>query len=245
MPLAGESFDSLDSATSSYLTQKDSFRKRARLNKIVTIQKEHDGSEVRKVPTRKKRKLPTAEKEQEDSTSIACASAKADRDDTKESNPAFVTDAQKGKEKCSSSGVTGASETSDSALNEKDVLSGRGGGTNLHPGNRFYRDLILSRRAAYDEASKTMKPEIAREIVHRIRERGGRFLRRDCKGQYHEIDDREAKAKTSQALRHRTFELRNSKDPERVKMNGRWKHGVAERTNVSISMIVHQDVVSN
>jgi hypothetical protein len=106
-----------------------------------------------------------------------------------------------------------------------DVLSGRGGGTNLHEGNRYYRDLILSHRSAYDDATKAMKPEIAREIVQRIRERGGRFLRKDKDGLYYDIGDTEAKAKTSQALRHRTFELRNTKDPDRVKMNGRWKHG--------------------
>ena len=104
-----------------------------------------------------------------------------------------------------------------------DVLCGRGGGTNLHEGNRFYRDLILSHRTAYDDATKAMKPEIAREIVQRIRERGGRFLRRGKDGLYYDIGDAEAKAKTSQALRHRTFELRNTKDPDRVKMNGRWK----------------------
>ncbi|KAL3919785.1 MAG: hypothetical protein SGILL_003580 [Bacillariaceae sp.] len=104
-----------------------------------------------------------------------------------------------------------------------DVLCGRGGGTNLHEGNRFYRDLILSHRTTYDDASKSMKPEIARDIVMRIRERGGRFLRKDKEGLYYDIGDGEAKAKTSQALRHRTFELRNAKQPGRVKMNGRWK----------------------
>lgn len=116
---------------------------------------------------------------------------------------------------------------------DKDVLSGRGGGTNLHPGNRFYRDLILSHRASYDEASKTMKPEISRQIVLRIKERGGRFLRKDSDGLYYEIAEAEAKAKTSQALRHRTFELRNTNDPDRVKMNGRWKQTGNDSTKSS------------
>ncbi|KAG7348427.1 hypothetical protein IV203_017132 [Nitzschia inconspicua] len=116
---------------------------------------------------------------------------------------------------------------------DKDVLSGRGGGTNLHPGNRYYRDLILSHRAAYDEACKTMKPEISRQIVLAIKNRGGRFLRKDADGSFHEIGEAEAKAKTSQALRHRTFELRNTKDPDRVKMNGRWKQTGNERAKTT------------
>jgi hypothetical protein len=111
-------------------------------------------------------------------------------------------------------------------------MQGRGGGTNLHPGNRFYRDLILSHRASYDQASKTTKPEISRQIVLRIKERGGRFLRKDSDGLYHEIAEADAKAKTSQALRHRTFELRNTKDPDRVKMNGRWKQSGNDSTKV-------------
>mmetsp|Transcript_284 Transcript_284/g.485 ORF Transcript_284/g.485 Transcript_284/m.485 type:complete len:414 (+) Transcript_284:192-1433(+) len=110
-----------------------------------------------------------------------------------------------------------------SSFSDKDVLSGRGGGTNLHPGNRFYRELILSYRAEYDESNKVMKPEISRRIVSKIRERGGRFLRKDADGLYYEIPEADARAKTSQALRHRTFELRNTKDPDRVRMNGRWK----------------------
>ena len=115
----------------------------------------------------------------------------------------------------------------------KDVLCGRGGGTNLHEGNRFYRELILSHRRAYDDASKVMKPEISREIVMQIRERGGRFLRKGKDDLYHDIGDAEAKAKTSQALRHRTFELRNTKDPDRVKANGRWKQSPARAKTAS------------
>jgi hypothetical protein len=92
---------------------------------------------------------------------------------------------------------------------DRDVLSGRGGGTNLHPGNRCYRDLILSHRKEYDLASKAQKPSVSRQIVHLIRQNGGRFLRKDSKdGKYYEIGDDLAREKTSQALRHRTFEMR-------------------------------------
>ena len=103
-----------------------------------------------------------------------------------------------------------------------DVLSGRGGRTNLHPGNRYYRELILSNCSAYVKATKMMKPEIAHQIEKKIRERGGRFLRRGSDGMYCDIGESTAKEKTSQALRHRSFELRNLQDPNRAKMKGRW-----------------------
>ena len=51
-----------------------------------------------------------------------------------------------------------SSEQGTSSFTSKDVLSGRGGATNLHPGNRYYRDLILKHRQVYDLASKGRKP---------------------------------------------------------------------------------------
>ena len=51
-----------------------------------------------------------------------------------------------------------SSEQGTCSFTSKDVLSGRGGATNLHPGNRYYRDLILKHRQVYDLASKGRKP---------------------------------------------------------------------------------------
>jgi hypothetical protein len=42
---------------------------------------------------------------------------------------------------------------------------GRGGGTNLHPGNRQFRDLINLYRRDYLKARKNDKPSISRSIV--------------------------------------------------------------------------------
>jgi hypothetical protein len=100
---------------------------------------------------------------------------------------------------------------------DQDVLSGRGGGTNLHNGNRIYRDLILSHRETYDIASKAKKPGVSRKIVQMIRDRGGRFLRKEKDGLYYDIGDESAREKTSQALRHRTFEMRNKEVAKRKK----------------------------
>jgi hypothetical protein len=89
------------------------------------------------------------------------------------------------------------------------VLSGRGGGTNVHPGNRTFRDLINLHRRAYLKARKNDKPAISRAIVRSIRDATGRFLRKDEKtGLWFEIGDDAAREKTSQALRQRAPEMR-------------------------------------
>ncbi|KAL7579338.1 hypothetical protein ACA910_014014 [Epithemia clementina (nom. ined.)] len=92
---------------------------------------------------------------------------------------------------------------------EHDVLSGRGGGTNVHPGNRTFRDLINQNRRTYLKARKNDKPAISRAIVRTIRELNGRFLKKDEKtGMWFEIGDDAAREKTSQALRQRAPEMR-------------------------------------
>lgn len=90
-----------------------------------------------------------------------------------------------------------------------DVLCGRGGGTNVHPGNRRFRDLINANRRAYLKARKNDKPAISRSIVRTIREMNGRFLKKEEKlGLWFEIGDDGAREKTSQALRQRAPEMR-------------------------------------
>jgi hypothetical protein len=102
-----------------------------------------------------------------------------------------------------------ASEEGINYFNDNDVLSGRGGGTNVHPGNRHFRDLINLHRRAYLKARKNDKPAISRAIVRGIRENNGAFLKRDEKtGLWFEIGDDAAREKTSQALRQRAPEMR-------------------------------------
>lgn len=50
-----------------------------------------------------------------------------------------------------------------------DVLFGRGGMTNSHPGNRRFRDIIALHRPDYIRAIKMDKPGVARKIVKAIR----------------------------------------------------------------------------
>ena len=66
-----------------------------------------------------------------------------------------------------------------------DVLCGRGGGTNVHPGNRCFRDLINTNRRAYLKARKNDKPAISRSIVRTIREMNGSVKTRLCPVRLH------------------------------------------------------------
>lgn len=102
-----------------------------------------------------------------------------------------------------------ASKAGTDKFEENDVLSGRGGGTNVHPGNRNFRELINLHRKTYLKARKNDKPAISRAIVRAIRESGGRFLKKGNKSDlWYEIGDFAAREKTSQALRQRAPEMR-------------------------------------
>jgi len=91
----------------------------------------------------------------------------------------------------------------------QDVLSGRGGGTNQHEGNCYFRSLINNNRERYLKSKKNDKPFISRSIVNAIRKKNGRFLKKDEDSDlWYEIGDDAAREKTSQALRQKAPELR-------------------------------------
>jgi hypothetical protein len=95
-------------------------------------------------------------------------------------------------------------------IGPRDVLFGRGGATNNHIGNRQYRSVVAQHQDSYLAALKHEKILIARSIVSMVRQNGGRFLQRDDIGQWVEVTDRRATAKTSQALRE-GLDIRNQK----------------------------------
>jgi len=101
-----------------------------------------------------------------------------------------------------------------SSISINDVLCGRGGMTNHHAGNIFFRKLVRHHQESYLLASKRDKAGVAKSIVENIRnlKPPGRFLKksRDIgpNGVWEEIGDRKAREKTSQALRERAPELR-------------------------------------
>lgn len=101
-------------------------------------------------------------------------------------------------------------------IEPEDVLSGRGGATNSHSGNRAFRVLVKQHQDEYLKAKKRDKPAVASKIVEMIRKKGGRFLRRwdtSAEGQvlWVDIGDERAREKTCQALREGAPELRRRK----------------------------------
>ena len=113
------------------------------------------------------------------------------------------------KQETNSTALIPASNVGVSCFGDHDVLSGRGGGTNVHPGNRTFRDLINLHREAYLKARKNDRPGISRAIVKAIRDKTGRFLKKNKEnGLWFEIGDNAAREKTSQALRQRAPEIR-------------------------------------
>eukprot|EP00594_Rhizosolenia_setigera_P000086 CAMPEP_0178943454 /NCGR_PEP_ID=MMETSP0789-20121207/2596_1 /TAXON_ID=3005 /ORGANISM="Rhizosolenia setigera, Strain CCMP 1694" /LENGTH=349 /DNA_ID=CAMNT_0020623051 /DNA_START=66 /DNA_END=1115 /DNA_ORIENTATION=+ len=90
------------------------------------------------------------------------------------------------------------------AVTSNDVLCGRGGATNNHSGNRKFRKLVASHQEVYLNAKKRDKKTIANLIVERIKQDGGRFLKREEVGgvqSWVEVPSKKACEKTSQALR--------------------------------------------
>jgi len=94
---------------------------------------------------------------------------------------------------------------------ESDVLCGRGGETNHHPGNVKYRLLVKQFQPLYIISKRRDKPRIAEKIVHTIRHRGGRFLKKDSNSlTWKDVGNTKAREKTSQALREGAPELRTT-----------------------------------
>ena len=96
-------------------------------------------------------------------------------------------------------------------IHANDVLCGRGGGTNNHPGNERFRDLVTAQKVLYLHSSKRDKPFVSRGIVRAVRNQNppGRFLQKDEKnGLWYDIGDQKAREKTSQALREGAPEIR-------------------------------------
>lgn len=117
-------------------------------------------------------------------------------------------------------------------INENDVLFGRGGATNNHVGNKKFRVLVTDHQPEYFGARKKDKAVISKRIVRLVRERGGRFLRRDeSSGLWIEVGDKKATEKTSQALRE-GLDVRSQtsgKSPRRPSESSASTHGAPGR----------------
>jgi hypothetical protein len=96
---------------------------------------------------------------------------------------------------------------------DEDVLFGRGGKTNHHPGNKRLREIVLSYRSIYRQAKKVDKPKVAKLIVGALRAATppSRFLRmNETTNQWEDVGDRRASEKVSQTLREKDKDEREA-----------------------------------
>eukprot|EP00980_Cylindrotheca_fusiformis_P008008 scaffold1706_cov116-Cylindrotheca_fusiformis.AAC.11 len=92
-----------------------------------------------------------------------------------------------------------------------DVLLGRGGGTNNHPGNKNFRELVNEHKRRYLACNKVDKPKVARDVIAIWRGLNppGRFLQKskDSPDVFEEVSEKKAREKASQCLRERTADV--------------------------------------
>ena len=92
--------------------------------------------------------------------------------------------------------------TNTTELNNCDVVCGRGGLANKHPGNRMLRRICNENKSLYQS---TMNPAhkqcLIASILMAIQQHGGRFVSRTKSGCWEQISDKKAKEKTAQLLR--------------------------------------------
>lgn len=106
---------------------------------------------------------------------------------------------------------------------DNDVLYGRGGGTNHHPGNKRYRKMVEDRKIDYVNCKRLDKPLVALGIIREWRGQDppGRFLKLDEKtGLWFDVGDKKAREKTSQALREKAPLIRQQQEQDRQGRDG-------------------------
>jgi len=86
---------------------------------------------------------------------------------------------------------------------EKDVLFGRGGLSNNHPGNQRYLAKRLELQPSYKKAKRADKTLISKAFVNAVKAGGARFLKQEegTSDRWYVVSDKEARRKASQALR--------------------------------------------
>eukprot|EP00980_Cylindrotheca_fusiformis_P004219 scaffold915_cov65-Cylindrotheca_fusiformis.AAC.5 len=97
-----------------------------------------------------------------------------------------------------------ASSTSTTELKDTDIVCGRGGLANKHPGNRVLRRICSRNRDNYrNTTDPNLKNLLVVSIVMAIENRGGRFVTQSNKDgtSWEEISEKKKKAKTAQLLR--------------------------------------------
>ena len=97
-----------------------------------------------------------------------------------------------------------------------DVLFGRGGHTNNHPGNRLFRRLIRYNREAYIGTEDALtKQKLVKSIIAAIQRKGGRFLHAED-GAWALAPPKLAHRKTSQRFRDRPLQRGTSSSSQKL-----------------------------
>jgi len=105
------------------------------------------------------------------------------------------------KQKRTFNSATMSSSVQNTQVTHQDVLLGRGGNINQHPGNVQFRAWVAARKEEYNTATdKVAKALIAAEIVDLVTDQGGRFLQKDGTN-WTEVRRSRRIGKTCQALR--------------------------------------------
>ena len=94
-----------------------------------------------------------------------------------------------------------------------DVVLGRGGKSNHHPGNKRYRDEVQNLQKWYKASDKSEKTELSQHLVNFVHSYGGRFVKQEKgTGRWYVVSNLIARRKASQALReHLSLEERLAK----------------------------------
>jgi hypothetical protein len=84
-----------------------------------------------------------------------------------------------------------------------DVICARGKQTYNHPGNEYFRKLVLAATSKYSQArTKMERTIIVSEIVDSVRSRGNGFVRQNERKEWVEVNDVVAREKTGQQFRN-------------------------------------------
>jgi hypothetical protein len=100
---------------------------------------------------------------------------------------------------------------------QNDILLGRGGNNNKHPGNKQLRLKAMNHVQEYMVCSKTDKTHVVNELVTWVRnlKPPGRFLQKnaddDDTDKWYEIDDKTARLKVAQVYRDTVARVRGTK----------------------------------
>eukprot|EP00980_Cylindrotheca_fusiformis_P023989 scaffold11305_cov74-Cylindrotheca_fusiformis.AAC.1 len=107
---------------------------------------------------------------------------------------------------------------------DSDILLGRGGRSNHHPGNKIYRDLVTEHQPYYRNCdNKSEKTKVAQAIVDLVqRDHKGRFLELDKEAnRWYIVPNIVARRKVGQALRENNTEEARAMKREKYGQGGK------------------------